>query len=99
MSRRRAASCTIACVEPTLPPLPDVLTHHGYWRGRRWQVRFSAGLSPLLLDQQNDALTPMLDAAAHNELKGARKLRTDSVTPAGDALRTNILAHIDYNKR
>ncbi|WP_293761462.1 MCP four helix bundle domain-containing protein [uncultured Aquitalea sp.] len=52
-----------------------------------------------LLDQYHDAQTPMLDAAARNDLKGARKLRTDSVTPAGDALRTNILAHIDYNKR
>ena len=52
-----------------------------------------------LLDQYNAALQPMLAAAEHNDMDGARKLRNESITPAGNALRDNILAHIDYNKR
>ena len=52
-----------------------------------------------LLDKYYEALQPMLAAAERKDLEGASRIRASTVSPAGEALRQAISAHIDYNKR
>ncbi|OHX14007.1 methyl-accepting chemotaxis protein [Chromobacterium sphagni] len=52
-----------------------------------------------LLDKYYTALQPMLAAAEHSDMDGARKIRANKVTPVGNELRQAIVAHIDYNQR
>ena len=52
-----------------------------------------------LLDKYYAALQPMLQAAAQNDIASANKIRSSSVSPAGDELGKAIQVHIDYNKR
>jgi len=52
-----------------------------------------------LLDKYYSALKPMLAAAESKDIASADKIRTTSVTPAGEELSKNIQAHLDYNKR